>query len=356
MKKALRLAARALGRTSPNPAVGAVLVKNGLALAEGWHEKAGQAHAEIVALRQAGAAARGATMYVTLEPCSHYGRTGPCADALIAAGVKRVVAAVRDPNPLVSGRGLARLRAAGVEVAEGVLADEAARLNEVFFKWITTGLPFVAAKYAMSLDGKIAARTGDARWISGEKSRQEAHRLRGRYDAIMVGIGTVLADDPALTCRLPGGRNPLRIVVDSLARIPPAAQVLRDGQAPTLIAATDKAPPERLAALRRLPGVTVMVLPDRAGRVDLPELLRQLGRDKITGVLVEGGGGLHGSLLAERLADKLYAFIAPKIIGGADAPGPVGGAGAALVAEAWRLRGFKVRKSGEDLLIAGYFT
>ncbi|MDR2006241.1 MAG: bifunctional diaminohydroxyphosphoribosylaminopyrimidine deaminase/5-amino-6-(5-phosphoribosylamino)uracil reductase RibD, partial [Acidaminococcales bacterium] len=244
MRRALEVAALARGRVTPNPMVGAVLVKDNEVVAEGWHEKAGTAHAEIVALDRAGQAAADATLYVTLEPCSHHGRTGPCADALIAAGVKKVFVAVRDPNPLVAGKGIERLKEAGVEIVEGLLAKEAKKLNEIFFKWITTSLPFVAMKYAMSLDGKIAAKTGDSKWISGSLSRETAHDLRNTYDGIMVGVGTVEADDPALTCRLAGGRNPVRIVADSRARISLTARLLRDGLAKTIVAVTDLAPAE----------------------------------------------------------------------------------------------------------------
>ncbi|MDR3349911.1 MAG: bifunctional diaminohydroxyphosphoribosylaminopyrimidine deaminase/5-amino-6-(5-phosphoribosylamino)uracil reductase RibD [Acidaminococcales bacterium] len=355
MKRALELAAFARGRVAPNPMVGAVLVKDNKIVAEGWHEKAGTAHAEIVALNRAGQDASGATLYVTLEPCAHYGRTGPCADALIAAGIRKVFVAVRDPNPLVAGKGIKRLKEAGVEIVEGLLAKEAKKLNEIFFKWITASLPFVAMKYAMSLDGKIAAKTGDSKWISGSASREAAHGLRNAYDGIMVGIGTVEADDPALTCRIKGGRNPVRIVVDSKARISLKARLLQDALAQTVVAATELAPAEKLAELEKLPGVKLLIVPSLNGRVDLRKLLVELGGAGLTGILAEGGGTLHAAMLQAGLVDKLYAFIAPKIISGHAAPGPVGGIGSEKVADAWAVDEMEFKRSGEDILVTGYF-
>ena len=354
MKRALYLAARAQGQTSPNPLVGAVLVKGSRVIAEGWHKKAGLPHAEVVALQVAGKAARGATLYVNLEPCSHQGRTGPCADALIAAGVKRVFLAVRDPDPRIAGQGVVRLKSAGVEVFEGLLAEQAVRLNEVFFKWMATAQPFVAAKYAMSLDGKIATKTGESQWISGTRARRFAHHLRNCYDGIMVGLGTVLADNPALTCRLPRGRNPLRIIVDSKAGIPLNAQVLRDGLARTIVAVTEEAPPDRVDAIQRLPGVEVLSVPALNGRVDVRRLINRLADGRLTSLLVEGGGMLHASMLAAGLIDKLYAVTAPIIIGGQAALGPVGGLGVERLADAWPVKNLTAKKLGEDILITCY--
>ena len=303
MREALRIARYAEGRTSPNPLVGAVIVRDGRIIAEGWHRKAGTPHAEIHALRMAGDLARGATLYVTLEPCSHYGRTGPCAKAVAEAGIARVVVAMQDPNPKVAGRGMEMLRAAGVEVCCGVLAAEAARLNEVFLHWITTGLPFVALKTAMTLDGKIATHTGDSQWITGEASRLRVHELRDRYDAILVGIGTVLHDDPSLTTRLPDrqGKHPLRIVLDSMARTPRTAKLLTDGAAPTLIAVTARAPQERVAALRQA-GAEVLVCGE-GPRVDARALLKARGEREMSSVFVEGGGRVNASLLAAGVVD-----------------------------------------------------
>lgn len=355
MRQSLALAARAAGRTSPNPMVGALVVRDGVVVSEGCHLCAGTPHAEAHALAAAGEAARGATVYVTLEPCCHHGRTGPCADALIAAGVKRVVAAMTDPNPKVCGQGLARLRAAGVEVVEGVLAAEAARLNEAFIKWVSTGMPFGIMKTAMTLDGKIATRSGRSKWITGPAARERGHRLRDACDAILVGVGTVLADDPALTARLPegGGKNPLRIVADSTARTPPAAKVIRDRQAPTLIAATAAAPAERVRALTAA-GAEVLILPQTATGVDLRALWRALGERRLTSVLVEGGAAVNAAALAANVIDKIYAFVAPKIFGGAAAPGPVGGAGVNEVAEAVALEDMDAEQVDGDILITAY--
>jgi diaminohydroxyphosphoribosylaminopyrimidine deaminase/5-amino-6-(5-phosphoribosylamino)uracil reductase len=354
MKQALALAARARGRTSPNPMVGAVLVKNGEIVGSGWHEKAGGPHAEIMAVRAAGAAARGAALYVNLEPCAPQGRTGPCTEALIAAGVEKVFVAVRDPTPLVAGRGVERLTGAGIMVEEGLLAEEAAKLNEIFFKWIKERFPFVTLKYAMSLDGKIAAKSGDSRWISGEESRRLAHRLRACHDGVMIGLATALRDDPALTCRLAEGSNPVRIVVDSRARLSLQAHLLRDGAAKTIVAVTELAPPENVAALRALGTAEVLVTDSLDGRVDLKKLLTYLGQRNITSVLAEGGGALHASLLAAGAADKICAFIAPKIIGGDAAPGPVGGQGAEKIAGAWPIELDEVRTLGKDIFVTGY--
>lgn len=358
MHIALQLAARAMGRTSPNPMVGAVLVKDGKIVGSGYHHRAGTPHAEVHALREAGGEARGATLYVTLEPCCHQGRTGPCTEAVIKAGVTRVVAAMTDPNPLVAGKGLARLREAGVEVAAGLLEEEARRLNEVFIKYITTGQPFVALKAAMSLDGKIATRTGDSQWITGSQSREYVHQMRDRYDAIMVGINTVLADNPSLNTRLPGGggRDPVRIVLDSAARTPPGARVLKmESSAPAIIVTTTAAPGERLAGLEAA-GARIITVDGEGGRVDLRALLSRLAAMEICSVLVEGGGQVHASVLAAGVADKVIWFIAPKLIGGNGAPGPVGGQGIERLTEAVRLGRVKVTRFGEDICVEGYIA
>ncbi|MDR7481507.1 MAG: bifunctional diaminohydroxyphosphoribosylaminopyrimidine deaminase/5-amino-6-(5-phosphoribosylamino)uracil reductase RibD [Armatimonadota bacterium] len=320
MEEALALAARAAGRTSPNPMVGAVVVAGGEVVGRGFHARAGEPHAEILALREAGARARGATVYVTLEPCAHQGRTGPCAEALIAAGVRRVVAAMADPDRQVRGRGFERLRAAGVEVEVGLLENRARRLNEAFVKHRATGLPFVTLKWAMSLDGRIAGAGGRPVAITGEAARRFAHGLRDTHDVVLVGVGTVLADDPLLTCRLPGGRNPMRVVVDSRLRTPPTARVVATAaETPTLVATTAAAPAERVAALRRA-GVEVLVQAHEEPRVRLSSLLEELGRRGALAVLVEGGAEVHAAFLAAGLADKVIALVAPVLIGGAGAP------------------------------------
>lgn len=356
MQQALTIAQYAIGRTSPNPLVGAVIVKDGHIVGQGWHRQAGTPHAEIHALAQAGELAKGATIYVTLEPCSHHGRTGPCADALIAAGIKKVVAAMTDPNPEVAGKGLARLRAAGIEVVEGILAAEAAKLNEVFIKWITTKMPFGVLKTAMSLDGKIAASTGHSKWITGPAAREYVHRLRDIYDGILVGIGTVLTDNPRLTTRLPaGGQNPVRIVIDTMARTPLTANVVTDKQAPTIIAVSQAAPPERVAALQSQ-GVEVLMLERSPLGVNLRQLFTILGERRITSVFVEGGAAINASLLTANLIDKVYCFIAPKIIGGKAAPGPVGGTGAETIDQAILLEDIATQTIGTDVLLNGYIT
>jgi diaminohydroxyphosphoribosylaminopyrimidine deaminase/5-amino-6-(5-phosphoribosylamino)uracil reductase len=356
MARALELATRGLGLTSPNPAVGAVLVRDQALVGEGAHLRAGGPHAEVTALAQAGEAARGATCYVTLEPCSHHGRTPPCAEALIAAGVARVVAACRDPNPLVDGRGLAALAAAGIAVTAGVGEAEARALNRALFTRVTTGRPHVTLKAAMTLDGKIAAWDGASRWITGEAARREGHRLRFLADAILVGIGTVLHDDPALTVRLPEAppKEPLRVVVDSRLRTPPTAQILRVGTAArTIVAGTVPEPRRRAETLRGL-GARVLALPraPESRRVSLPALLAELAELEVVAVLAEGGAEIGAGLLDAGLVDRVAFFVAPRLLGGRSAPGPLGGLGRALK-DAVNLTGVTHRQIGEDLLIEG---
>lgn len=354
MREALRLARHAEGRTSPNPLVGAVIVKDGVIIAEGWHRAAGTPHAEVHALTMAGDLARGATLYVTLEPCAHVGRTGPCAVAVRDAGIRRVVAAMGDPNPKVAGKGFQILRDAGIEVTVGVCEAEARRLNEAFLHWITTGRPFVTMKYAMTLDGKIATRTGDSQWISCEASRRYVHALRDRSDAILCGIGTVLADNPSLTTRLQGrkGKNPMRVIVDSQARTPLDANVVTDGQALTVIATTEQAPEARVKALAAA-GAAVW----RCGagpEVNLTQLMDELGRHEITSVLVEGGGTVNFSLLAAGLVQKVVAFVGTKLVGGQAAKTPVEGAGFERLAEAVELSNLTAETVGTDVVLTGY--
>jgi len=352
MARALELARAALGRTSPNPTVGAVVVKDGEVVGEGFHPGAGGPHAEVVALRQAGERARGATLYVTLEPCSHYGRTPPCVDEIIRAGVALVRYAMDDPDPQAGG-GRAKLEAAGVRVVAGEREAEARRLNEAYIKHRTTGLPFVIAKFAASLDGKIAAVSGDSRWISGPEARDWAQTLRSQVDAILVGAGTVIMDDPLLTARPRGEtveRQPLRVVVDSTGRTPAAARMLGPG---AMVATTDQAPaPWREQVHER--GAEVLVLPTGPdGRVLLRPLLETLGRRGILSLLVEGGGVILGSFVDAGLVDKVHAVIAPVIIGG-PARMAVEGRGATRMTQALRLRDVTVERLGEDVLITGY--
>lgn len=352
MSRALQLARRALGRTSPNPSVGAVIVKHGRVIAEGYHRRAGAPHAEVEALRRAGSRARGGTLYVTLEPCNHTGRTPPCCQAIIAAGISRVVAATRDPNPLTNGRGFAALRRAGIEVRTGVLARDAERLNEPFQKVMTSGLPFVIAKVGQSLDGKIATRTGESRWITSPAARRLAHRLRSQVDAILVGANTVLQDDPLLTVRgaLHRAGRPMRIIVDSRLRTPVTARcVVTRSPAPLLIATTVRSATKQQAFARR--GVEVLPLPGRQGRVPLRELCRALVRRGIHSVLIEGGGEVLASAFAERLVDRIVFFVAPILIGGRLAPSALGGLGVGRLARAIHLEDMVCYRVGPDLCV-----
>ncbi len=354
MREALRLATHGRGRTSPNPMVGAVLVRDGRIVGAGWHRKAGTEHAEVHALRMAGDLARGATLYVTLEPCAHTGRTGPCAKALVEAGVRRVVAAMEDPNPLVSGRGFQMLREGGVEVTCGLLEPEARRLNKAFLTWVTEKRPFVTLKMAMTLDGKTATTGGESQWITGETARLRGHVLRDENDAILVGIGTVRADHPSLTARLPGGqgKNPVRVVLDSRARMAPEEPMLCDGAAPVWVAVTENAPPENVARLRAA-GAEVLTV-GAGPSVDLPGLLEILAGKGICSLLVEGGSTVHFSFLSNGLADKVCAFIAPLLVGGKSATPAVGGEGIRRLADAVRLKDMETEWLDGDLCIAGY--
>ncbi len=357
MELALQLAEKARGYTSPNPMVGAVIVKEGKIVGRGWHQKAGGPHAEINAIDQAGEAARGATLFVTLEPCAHYGRTGPCTQAIINAGIAKVIVAMVDPNPLVAGKGVKILEQAGiqVEVIQGALNEQAVRLNEVFIKWITTNMPFIALKTAMSLDGKIATYCRKSKWITGEQARNYGHYLRHCFDSILVGIGTVIEDDPLLTCRLPNGRSPIRIILDSMARISPSAKVLQDDSVTTIIAVAQEADINRIRKLKTLrEGIIIIEVQHNAYGLDLPDLLRKLAAMNITSVLVEGGASINASFLKENLVDKYYGFIAPKIIGGSGAMGPVGGQGVDCPNDAWSVDSIAIEKIGQDILISGY--
>ena len=354
MLRALELARASVGETSPNPPVGAVVVRDGQVVGEGRTQPAGQAHAEVVALRQAGERARGATLYVTLEPCWHYGRTPPCTNSIIAAGVAEIHVSMVDPNPRVDGRGIAALRAAGIEVVLGECLEEAEDLIAPHAVYITTGMPLVTLKFAMSLDGKIATRTGDSKWITCEESRRYVHELRAQSDVIMAGIGTVLADDPQLTARdsddAPLSRQPLRVVVDSRGNMPPDAKMLSQ-PGKTLVAVSEVG--EDAREVLESAGAEVFFAPTGNGRVNLRTLFTELGRREVTSVFVEGGGVLSGSLLDARLVHRVVAFVAPTIIGGDRAPSPVGGQGAALMSDAIRLSGVKIERFGSDVAVIG---
>jgi len=353
MARALELAARGLGRVEPNPAVGAVVVSGETVVAEGYHQFFGGPHAEVNALLVAGERARGATMYVSLEPCCHYGKTPPCTDAVIGAGIRRVVVAMQDPFEQVAGRGLALLREAGIRVEVGLCETLARKLNAPYLKLRTSGLPFFTAKWAMTLDGKIATDTGDSTWISSEESREMVHRMRDRVDAVMIGIQTALRDDPLLTCRLPGGRSPRRIVVDSSARLPLESRLVAGvREAPLWVACGRSAPLERVRALADA-GCRVIPLPERADRVDLMALASMLGKEPLTHVLVEGGSELLGSLFEERLADRVTVFVAPKLLGGKQALTAVGGVGVRNVSRAWTVLDMSVTRVGKDVMIEG---
>ncbi|MBU4175326.1 MAG: bifunctional diaminohydroxyphosphoribosylaminopyrimidine deaminase/5-amino-6-(5-phosphoribosylamino)uracil reductase RibD [Actinobacteria bacterium] len=353
MARALELAEKGRGRTSPNPLVGAVIVSEGRVIGEGYHQVAGAPHAEVNAIEDAGGKATGATMYVTLEPCNHTGRTPPCAARLVEAEIARVVMALRDPNPLVSGGGERFLTERGVDVETGVLEDEARRQNEAYLKWVEAGFPFVTLKMAMSLDGKVATRTGDSTWITSEESREDVHRMRSENDAVMVGIGTVLSDDPRLTVRMGGYKGaPLRVVADSGARTPVQSRVADVSETPTLVAVAGNAPVESVEALEARGVEVVRVGSD--GSVDLRALLKLLAGRDITSLMVEGGPGIASAVWEHGLVDRLVFYYAPMIIGGSEAPGPIGETGRATIAEAGGLRIDTVSMSGPDVKVVAY--
>lgn len=358
MQMALDLAKQGCGFTSPNPMVGAVVVNAGRVVGKGFHRAAGTPHAEVHALNDAGPAARGATLYVTLEPCNHTGRTPPCTEKILSSGIARVVMAMADPNPGVQGGGAQALTAAGVEVVAGVCEDRARTLNEVFVKHITTGLPFVVVKCAMTLDGRIATRTGDSRWVTGEAARLEVHRMRHALDAILVGCGTVLADDPSLTARLPdgSGRDPVRVIVDTGLSISEEARMLRlDSEAQTLIFCGDRVNPDKRRRIEAT-GARVVTAPLRDGRIDLAALMPLLAGEGITGVLIEGGGRVIASALAAGVVDKVAFFYAPKILGGDDGISVCRGPGPGAMADCLKVGRTRVAHFGDDILIEGYLN
>jgi diaminohydroxyphosphoribosylaminopyrimidine deaminase/5-amino-6-(5-phosphoribosylamino)uracil reductase len=353
MRLALEMAGAAQGQTGCNPVVGCVIVRDGRIVGLGSHLKRGEGHAEVLALAMAGDQARGSTVYVTLEPCSHYGRTPPCVNKLIEAGVKRVVVACQDPNPRVAGQGLKQLTEHGIEVTVGVLEQEATEQNEAFFTYITRKRPFVTLKTASTLDGKIAAYTGDSKWITNEKARMFVHTLRHRHQAIMVGVGTVLADDPSLTVRLTvPGVHPTRIIVDSQLRTPVHAKVVQDQKADTIILTTERADPMRARELERA-GVMIIACGD-GDRVDLELAMQTLAEHEIGSILLEGGGKLNGAMLERQLIDKMYLFYAPKIIGGTGAPGNFQFEGIAKMSDAYQLQRVRFETFDDNLCIIGY--
>jgi diaminohydroxyphosphoribosylaminopyrimidine deaminase/5-amino-6-(5-phosphoribosylamino)uracil reductase len=354
MQRALELAAKALGRTSPNPAVGAVIVRGNQIIGEGFHRRAGLPHAEIEALRRLQGSAKGATLYVNLEPCSHHGRTPPCAEAVVAAGFKRVVVGMVDPNPLVRGQGLRRLRRAGIEVTTGVLRERCERLNEDFATFIRTGKPMVTLKLAASLDGRIATASGDSKWISGDLSRRLVHELRNRVDAVMVGAETVRADDPQLTCRIRGGRDPLRVIIDGRLSISPTARVCtQQSTARTVLVTTEESGGSRKRHEFEQQGTEVLCFPGEQGRVQLAPLLQELGRRGLKHVLIEGGGQIAAAALIEGVVNKVLFFYGPKLLGGEGKP-MIGPLGIDRVAAGLKLHTIELHRLRDDVLVTGY--
>ena len=353
MRLALRLALRGAGRTSPNPMVGAVLVRGGKIVATGYHRRVGSDHAEIVALKRAGEKASNATLYLNLEPCSHQGKTPPCTLSLIRSGVKRVVAGMVDPNPLVSGKGFRQLRRAGIRVQVGLLEAQCRRLNEAFIKYITRRIPFVILKLAASLDGKIATAAGDSRWITGPAARHYVHRLRNRVDAVLVGVETVVADDPRLTCRLARGRDPWRVILDGHLRIPLKARLLSQrGAEKTIVVTGTRAPMEKVKALQG-DGVQVWLFPLRKGKIPFSSILKRLSQMGCVSVMIEGGATTATRALAEKVVDKLLFFYAPKIIG-AEGRAMIEALGVKRLGQSKKIKEMEVKRFGEDILVSGY--
>ncbi len=357
MRRAIELARKGIGGVNPNPLVGAVIVKDDRILAEGYHERYGQLHAErnaIAAAKEAGVDIQGSTIYVTLEPCAHHGKQPPCTQAILDEGIARVVVGSDDPNPLVSGRGYEILRDHGVEVVTHFLKEECDALNPVFFHYIRKSTPYIAMKYAMTMDGKIACKTGDSKWVTGEAARAHVQELRKQYTGIMVGIGTVLADDPMLNCRIEGERDPIRIIADSRLRIPLDSKLVKTaGDQPVILACLEEEAgrqEEKCQALTRA-GVDLLPLPEEDGHIAVSELLRELGQRKIDGILLEGGGTLNESMLRAGAVNRVYCYIAPKIFGGRDARTPVEGIGLEKAGDAWMFERKEVRTIGDDVLI-----
>ena len=355
MRLALQLAEQGCGYVSPNPMVGAVLVKDGRIIGQGYHERYGSLHAERNALASCTESPEGATLYVTLEPCCHFGKTPPCTEAILQSRIRKVVVGSHDPNPLVAGKGIEQLRKLGVEVVEGVLKEECDKLNKVFFHFIQTGTPYVVLKYAMTMDGKTAAYTGASQWITGEAARRRVHQDRHRYRAVMTGIGTVLADDPLLTCRIEGGRNPLRILCDTHLRTPLTSQIVTTAkEVPTIIATccTDFKRQEPYCRA----GCRILMIPEKDGHLDLSQLMTRLGEEKIDSILLEGGGILNWSALQSGIVSKVQAYIAPKLFGGTNGKTPVAGMGVPSPKDAFFLTNSTVAYVGEDILIESEVT
>lgn len=352
MKRAIELAAKGRGWVNPNPQVGAVLVKEERIIGEGYHKKYGEAHAERNVLASASESPAGATLYVTLEPCCHSGKTPPCTKAIIDAGITRVIVGSNDPNPEVAGKGLAELKAAGIEIITQCMQGDCDRLNQIFFNYIKTNTPYVMLKYAMTLDGKIATRTGASQWITGSEARADVHRQRGRYRSVMVGAGTVATDDPLLTSRLEGERTPLRIVCDSNLSIALDSQIVTTASSIATLIATTVRESKKAEALMQA-GCKVLVVPAKAGRVDLGVLMKELGKQQIDSVLIEGGATLNGAALEAGIVNKVRSYIAPKLFGGASAPSPVAGFGVAHPDESFVLSNLVVEHFGNDFCIEG---
>ena len=350
MRRAIELAKKAIGFTSPNPLVGAVIVKDGRIIGEGYHKKYGELHAERDALQSCIESAEGATIYVTLEPCCHHGKQPPCTEAIIDAGIKRVVVGSRDPNPLVHGKGNEMLRSHGLIVETDFMREECDKMNYVFFHYITTKTPYVVMKYAMTMDGKIAAFTGDSKWVTGEEARRRVHEDRHRYSAIMAGVGTVLADDPSLTCRLEGKLNPIRIICDSKLMTPLSSTIVETAnKVRTIIATVCSDVDKHMEYINK--GCEVVAVSEKDGHINFKALMKKLGEMKIDSVLLEGGGTLNWSAISQGIVNRVQAYIAPKIIGGEAAPSPVRGAGYELMNQAVKLSHSSIEKLGEDYLI-----
>ena len=353
--RALELAAKARGITSPDPLVGAVVVNNGRIVGEGYHKQVCTPHAETVAIKNAGSKAAGATLYVNLEPCNHFGNNPPCTDLIIRSGIKKVIASMKDPNPLVAGKGFAKLKKHGIHVVVGIRGHEAKALNEHFSKFITKKLPFVILKSAMSLDGKIATRTGESRWISSEASRKYVHELRASVDAVMTSIKTVVTDDPTLNVRMAKGRDPLKVIIDPKCETPLKSKVITHSPQRTIIVASKTAAASKVTKLTQA-GAEVIFIPSSSGIIDLMALMKVLAKKNIMSVMIEAGGGLAASALDARIVDKLIYFIAPKVIGGSSSPTPVGGEGVRRISRALHLKNMKFSELGPDIVIQAYLS
>ena len=353
MKRVLELAQMGIGKTSPNPMVGCVVVKDGHIISEGFHEQYGGFHAERNALLKCGAEAEGADLYVNLEPCCHQGKTPPCTDIIIEKKIKRVFVGCLDSNPLVAGKGIRILKEHGIEVETGILEEECRRVNEVFFHYIEKKLPFVAMKYAMTLDGKIACETGDSKWVTGEASRSRVQCLRNQYRGIIAGIGTVLADDPRLNCRMPGGRNPIRIICDSHLRIPENCQIVETAKEQETIVAYCQGKQEKIESLKQKGIQLLQITESEDGSICLSELMQRLAERKVDSILLEGGGILNASMLKEHLVQRVYAFIAPKLVAGAEAKSPIEGKGIGRMQEAVCLHHIETTFYENDICVTG---